>query len=106
MYNPDKQARATGGRFGGKVVTAATVADDAKALGSDLGELATDTLALGQQAIEPVVERVVDIYDHYAPAPLPQIDQAAATKANVALWLLLGALFIVVVAVMSGCVHS
>jgi hypothetical protein len=53
MYNPEKQARAPGGRFGGKKVTAERVSDDVKAVGEAVGNLASDAATMVERAAWP-----------------------------------------------------
>lgn len=67
MYNPEKQARGAGGRFGGKKVTAQAVLDDAADVGQEIAELGESIGAMAlhgaDQAAEAVTSSVAGAYD-------------------------------------------
>lgn len=78
MYNPEKQARAAGGRFGGKKVTTTEVIGMARG---------------GPQ--------FVDLDDEFDGFEI--VDEQAKGKANVAVWLFVAALAIVVIGLLTAC---
>jgi ElaB/YqjD/DUF883 family membrane-anchored ribosome-binding protein len=56
MYNPEKQARAAGGKFGGKIVT------DAEKVAEDVGVLASDLVQEGKQLANEAAVEVEQAY--------------------------------------------
>lgn len=89
MYNPEKQARAPGGKFGGKVAEVVET----------VGEKAIEAATMVERAAEPVVEQALEYADDYLP-----FDGPTRTKANVVGWALLAIAVVIVVALLTGCV--
>jgi hypothetical protein len=67
MYNPEKQARGAGGRFGGKKPTAQAVVDDARDVATEVSEFVDSVAAVGETlataTVNEVQETTFDLID-------------------------------------------
>jgi hypothetical protein len=105
MYNPDKQARAAGGKFGGKVAT------DVKAVEAAVETLASDVIAEGGQLIEQTAANLDQSFktineriNQALPGEFVRVEAPAPGWGKIALAALAVVILVATVMVLTGCI--